>query len=466
MLNFGNVKNLGYKSDENQSQTDKVPMNIKHKIQHGSLEIESHKASIEIDYQVQNVSSNTEQKEIEDLKLKDNSSKLEAHESDDVKNVEKLHFQTDNNQNTSLLIAPKKSEESTIEQRSLELEIQDGDNDQNKKTFQSHMDEVPMKIEPQVQNRSLEIEQKKSELPEVDEKHLFTKEIVIESKVIEKNTKLVSCGFCRKTFTQRFSLKIHETIHIGEKISCKFCDRTFKCKYKVKVHERIHTGEGLFSCEFCEKTFTNGYAAKKHKSIHSEERPFSCEICEKTFKRKDLLRLHKQKHIDVKPFLCDFCEKTFRLKVNLQTHQRIHTGERPFSCKNCGKTFTMSNSLKNHEKRHIMKTFSCKNCQKVFNTYSDKINHEQIHTSKKPYECKICKKSYGRLDTLKDHQRHHTGNTFSCQLCPEKFTQPNQLKKHICNNEKSFWCSKCHKPKGFKTSKLLKKHENESHMIK
>ena len=84
----------------------------------------------------------------------------------------------------------------------------------NKETLQSQVDEVlSIKIEPQVQKSSLEIKLRESEDPKIDEQHFSKKEMVAENNAMKKNTKLFSCAFCEETFTKRFSLKIHETIH-------------------------------------------------------------------------------------------------------------------------------------------------------------------------------------------------------------------------------------------------------------
>ena len=60
-----------------------------------------------------------------------------------------------------------------------------------------------------------------------------------------------------KTVETSGDLKIHESIHAGEKqFTCAKCDKTFETSDDLNRHERIHAGDKPFSCDKCEKTFT------------------------------------------------------------------------------------------------------------------------------------------------------------------------------------------------------------------
>ncbi|KAM9364234.1 uncharacterized protein KZ484_010510 [Pholidichthys leucotaenia] len=251
-----------------------------------------------------------------------------------------------------------------------------------------------------------------------------TGEKSVKCFVNDKNSKNVSrkkkqhtvdkphvCSTCRKAFSQRCDLLIHDRIHTGEKpYSCEACGQRFKQRSHLKQHTRIHTGEKPFCCEICGQKFNQHFSLKKHRRIHTGEKPFSCETCGQRFIQHFSLKQHIRIHTGEKPYCCESCGKSFTEHGTLKNHMRTHTGEKPFSCETCGQRFAVHGNLKKHTRIHTgEKPYSCEICGKNFTLNDSLKKHMRIHTGEKPYSCELCGQSFKQCAHLKQHMRIHTG---------------------------------------------------------
>ena len=61
---------------------------------------------------------------------------------------------------------------------------------------------------------------------------------------------------------------------------------------------------------------------------------------------------------------------------------------------------------------------------------------KEIMLEKKPYQCKVCKKSFRHLAALRTHGRLHSGEKqYQCKTCDKKFVALSSLNYHSkrCN---------------------------------
>merc|ERR1712244_30285 len=114
------------------------------------------------------------------------------------------------------------------------------------------------------------------------------------------------CSFdgCTKSFKSQKTLRQHIKRHTKPyHCSHSGCKMRFGSSWDRTVHERIHGQQKIEKCTFCKKTFTDPSSLRLHKKrFHSNENGhcnrYCCRICRKPFKTKVDLKGHLLSHHD------------------------------------------------------------------------------------------------------------------------------------------------------------------------
>ncbi|XP_078502525.1 uncharacterized protein LOC144757787 [Lissotriton helveticus] len=269
------------------------------------------------------------------------------------------------------------------------------------------------------------------------------KTLLTRQKRIDTNLRAYACAECKKTFTGKMHLLLHEQTHTDRypytEHEMRFADKA--------THEKTHKGERPFHCDFCEKSFTKKGHLLQHQSVHTGEKPYHCTVCSKPFSQKAHLVLHQRTHTGERPHHCTVCSKPFSQKATLVRHQRTHTGERPYHCTVCSKPFSRKAHLVLHRRTHTgERPYHCTVCSKRFSRKAYLVQHQSVHTGERPYHCTVCSKGFTLKAALIRHQSVHTGERpYHCTVCSKGFTLKAALVRHqsIHTGERPYNCTVC-----------------------
>nr|XP_043067536.1 zinc finger and BTB domain-containing protein 41 [Drosophila bipectinata] len=121
---------------------------------------------------------------------------------------------------------------------------------------------------------------------------------------------------------------------------------------KAKVPPDEEEKNGRYFCSECPKSYTSRFSLKVHKNSHTGAKPFKCNVCQQAFRGPGLLRRHMEIHKKL-PFHCEICLKGFLLKCQLKDHMLVHTGKRSFWCELCDVYYRYRYNLTKHQKSSL-----------------------------------------------------------------------------------------------------------------
>ncbi|KMQ91050.1 putative zinc finger protein 813 [Lasius niger] len=189
-----------------------------------------------------------------------------------------------------------------------------------------------------------------------------------------------------------------------KKVFCKECGESFSKKYQLAEHQTIHFGSITYKCDKCAKSFANVTKFKKHKKIHEKDpKRYPCPVseCSEVFDKWLLLCAHRRtKHVT--NHKCNKCDKIFLSKSRLRIHSRTHSEIRlvvlcPYD--NCHKPYFYKSNLEQHIRvKHLGEKFYCDICSAGLTTKKKLIEHIQLHELKKKRKSKKLEQKKKRKD--------------------------------------------------------------------
>ncbi|XP_061397840.1 zinc finger protein 709-like [Musca vetustissima] len=229
---------------------------------------------------------------------------------------------------------------------------------------------------------------KEYECKTCDRNFLTKLAFVKHQEMIHGPTKLnrFECPDCERFFFTTKNLKNHikmthntkrnGTAATDQDFLCDICSKTFSNKYSLKMHIQRHTGD-ILKCSYCEKEFVTAKDLRIHIRFHTREFPFKCEQCSQTFAIKTHYDQHRKKHEGVR-YRCQVCDKEFGHMFSLRQHSFKHRGY-PFSCKLCGKGLPAVFKMRVHLKTRHRKVFNGEYSDEEADQYIIRNNIEKMY---------------------------------------------------------------------------------------